>query len=309
MARKDNPLETVPGHRKTAANRPAHTVVSGRWLITALVVVIAAAVACAWGALCLLFWQGAWQLLYRPTSAVTRTPAAAGLQYETVGFAATETGKTRLRGWWIPAANSGHARYTVLYLHGRVGNLSDCVDWFAAIHGAGVNVFAFDYRGYGQSVFERPSEAHWRQDADWALDYLTSTRQIDPSAIVLAGSELGANLALEVASAHQELGGVALDAPLNAPLDLVFNDARAHLVPARLLFHDRYEMQEPAAGLAIPSLWILPGGPSDSANEQQAIAAYDAVTTQKTLVQVEGANGTAAIKRWLARLPITAVPQ
>lgn len=301
MARKDHPLEIVSGQRKSATNGPVHPIVSGRWLAAALGVVIAAAIACAWGALCLLFWQGAWQLLYRPTSAVARTPAAAGLQYETVGFAATETGTTRLRGWWIPAANSGRVRYTVLYLHGRTGNLGDCVEKLAAIHADGVNVFAFDYRGYGQSEFVHPSEAHWRQDAEWALDYLTATRQIGASSIVLVGSELGANLALEVAATHPELGGVVLNAPLNAPEDLVFNDARAHLVPARLLFHDRYEMQEPAAGLAIPSLWILAAEPSDGANEQ-AMAAYEAVTEPKTLARDEGAGETAGLKHWLDRL-------
>ena len=304
MARKDHPIEIVSRRGAPAANRPAHPVISGRWLLIALGVMIAAAVACAWGALCLLFWQGAWQLLYRPTSAVARTPAAAGLKYESVEFAATETGTTRLRGWWIPAApKAGAARYTVLYLHGRVGNLGNSVNALAGIHAAGANVFAFDYRGYGQSEFVRPDEAHWRQDADWALDYLTATRQIGPESIVLVGSELGANLALEVAAAHPELGGVVLDAPMNAPLNLVFNDARAHLVPARLLFHDRYGMQGPAADLQIPSLWILPAGTSAAeANDEQATAAYEAVTAPKELAPAAGTGGLASLGKWLEGL-------
>jgi uncharacterized protein len=304
MTRKNQPLEVDSRRRQPVANRPAQPVVSGRWLLTALGIVVAAAVACAWGALWLLFWQGAWQLLYRPASVVARTPAAAGLKYEPVGFAATETGTTRLHGWWIPAAAKARsAPPTLLYLHGRVGNLGDCVDELAAIHAAGVNVLAFDYRGYGQSQFVRPSEAHWREDADWALDYLTTTRQINPRSIVLIGSELGANLAIEVAMAHPELGGVVLDAPLNAPMDLVFDDARAHLVPAHLLFHDRYGLLEPAAGLQIPSLWIpAMGSLEDSANEEQVVAAYEAVTAPKTMVQAEGANDNAALKRWLDSL-------
>lgn len=303
MARKDRPLEIESRHG-APANRPAHPVISGRWLLIALGVMIAAAVACAWGALCLLFWQGAWQLLYRPTSVVASTPAAAGLKYEPVEFAATETGSTRLRGWWIPAApKTGSARYTVLYLHGRVGNLGDCVNALAAINAAEANVFAFDYRGYGQSEFVHPNEAYWRQDADWALDYLTATRQISPSSIVLVGSELGANLALEVAAAHPELGGVVLDAPMNAPLDLVFNDARAHLVPARLLFHDQYSMQEPAAGLQIPSMWILAAGTSaGQANDEQVTTAYEAVTAPKMLATAAGTGGLASLRKWLAGL-------
>lgn len=303
MVRKDRSMEVVSKRGAFTANRPAHPVVPGRWLLTALGVVAVAAVACAWGALCLLFWQGAWQLLYRPTSAVAQTPEASGLKYEPVKFAAAETGETRLRGWWIPAGKAGAARYTVLYLHGRTGNLGNCVDKLAELHADRLNVFAFDYRGYGQSEFAHPSEARWRQDADWALDYLTETRQINASSIVLVGSELGANLALEVAAAHPELAGVVLDSPLNAPEKLVFNDARARLVPARLLFHDRYEMLEPAAGLQIPSLWILAAEKSTGApNDEQVAAAYDAVTAAKTLVRDEGEGGNAALKNWLKRL-------
>lgn len=304
MARKDHPREVVSRRQQSAANRPAHPVVSGWWLLTALGVVAVAAVACVWGALCLLFWQGAWQLLYRPASVLAQTPDAAGLKYEQVEFAATETGTTRLRGWWVPAAaKSASAPYTVLYFHGRIGNLGDSVDTLAAIHAAGVNVFAFDYRGYGQSQFVRPSEAHWREDADWALEYLTETRQINSDSIVLVGSELGANLALEMAADHPELGGVVLDAPLNAPMNLVFNDARARLVPAHLLFHDLYGMLDPAAGLQIPSLWILTAGPSEGTpNEEQVDAAYGAVTAPKSLVRDAGADDHVALKRWLERL-------
>lgn len=302
MARKEHPLEIVSRRGRPATSRPAHPVVSGRWLVTALGVVILAAVVCAWGALCLLFWQGAWQLLYRPASVVARTPDATGLKFEQVRFAATETGTTRLHGWWIPAAG-GSARYTVLYLHGRVGNLGDCVDKLAELHAARVNVFAFDYRGYGQSQFVHPNEARWRQDAEWALDYLTATRQIKARSIVLVGSELGANLALEVAAAHPELGGVVLDAPMNAPTDPVFSDARAHLVPAHLLFHDRYEMMEPATGLRVPSLWMLAEQPSQgTSSEEKVTAAYEAVTAPKTLVRAEGTQTSAALRRWLERL-------
>ncbi len=114
----------------------------------------------------------------------------------------------RLKGWWIPAATDAKfARLTVLYLHGQDGNMGDTVDALARLHAAGVNVLAFDYRGYGQSQFVRPSEAHWRQDAEWAIEYLTGTRHVAPGTIVLDGTGLGANLALEEAAAHPELAG------------------------------------------------------------------------------------------------------
>ena len=236
---------------------PQPPTVSGRWLLTAAGVALLAAAACAWLTLCLLFWQGSWQLLYHPTAAVTRTPASAGLAFDPVAFAVTEAGQPRLKGWWIPAApGARYSRFTVLFLHGQNGNLSDTVDSLAALHNLGLNIFAFDYRGYGQSRFVHPSEARWREDADWALHYLTATRHVSASSIILDGQALGANLALEAAAAHPELAGVVLENPLPAPLDAIFTDARARLVPAHLLVSDRFNGDKAAAALKIPSLWF-----------------------------------------------------
>ncbi len=67
-------------------------------------------------------------------------------------------------------------------------------------------MLAFDYRGYGQSQFVRPSEAHWRQDAEWALKYLTGTRHIAARYDSARRRRLGANLALEVAAAPSGAG-------------------------------------------------------------------------------------------------------
>ena len=266
---------------------------------------VAAAALCAWGTLCLLFWQGNWQLLYHPSSKITRTPASVGLAFEPVGFEVTDAGQPLLRGWWVPAETGApFGRYTVLYLHGATGNLSDCVDALAALHSAGVNVFAFDYRGYGQSQFVRPDEKRWREDANSALEYLTGTRQIPPNAIVVEGVGLGADLALETAASHPELAGAVLDAPVEAPMDAVFGDPRAGLVPAHLLASDRYGMEKPAKRLRIPSLWLVAAG----TGADKAPAAYGAVDARKMLVWLKDGPGrekdyAEALARWLGDLP------
>ena len=270
---------------------------------------MAAAVVCAWFALCLLFWQGSWQLLYHPVSVVARTPANAGLPFEPIGFAATGAGMPRLAGWWIPAAPEARfSRLTVLYLHGQDGNLGGTVDALARLHAAGVNVLAFDYRGYGQSQFVRPSEAHWREDAEWALRYLTGTRHIAASAIVLDGAHLGANLALEVAAAHPELDGAIVESPLADPAKAIFNDARARLVPARLLVRDRYDLSAAASAVRIPVLWIAPDSRSRTGLATQWPAAYAKISGRKMLVWISPQENRdpemmAAFTRWLDDLP------
>jgi pimeloyl-ACP methyl ester carboxylesterase len=240
---------------------------------------------------CLLFWQGSWQLLYHPTSAISHTPSDIGLTYDAVSFATTDTGGAQLRGWWIPAPL---ARYTALYLHDRAGNIGDTLSALSDLHAAGLNVLAFDYRGYGQSLFEHPNEVRWRQDAAWALDYLTGTRHIDPHSIVTVGNGLGSNLALAIAAAHPELAGVVLVSPLSAPANEIFNDPRARLVPAHLLVSDRFDLDAPASALRVPSLWFV------NSAQPGVDAAFAKVTAPKTRVTLQTNQRFAEpVRNWL----------
>ena len=293
-----------------ARTTPAPTV-SGRWLLTAVSIAIVGAALCAWGALCLLFWQGSWQLLYRPTSAVIRTPANVGLAFDAVGFATTEAGTPRLKGWWIPAAaDAKYGRYTVVFLHGQNGNMGDTVDALAALHELGLNVLAFDYRGYGQSEFQRPSEVRWREDAESALSYLTATRHVPAGTIVLDGKDLGANLALEVAAAHPELAGVVVESPLDAPMQAIFNDARARMVPAHILVRDRFESDAPAAALKIPSLWFAQTPPEGQTVASGEPHAFKRVAAGKMMVWLRAGSAKKdfadSLARWLDDLSATA---
>jgi len=284
-------------------------VVSGRWMLAAVSMTLVAAAACAWCTLCLLFWQGSWQLLYHPAKTLARTPASIGLAFDPVGFASTEAGEPRLQGWWIPAGQgSRFSRYTVLYLHGQDGNLANTVDALAALNDAGVNVLAFDYRGYGQSQFARPSEAHWRQDAEWALRYLAGTRHVAPASILLDGSDLGADLALEIAADHPDLGGVVLRQPLDAPVNAIFSDPRARLIPARLLVRDRFDLNAAAARLRIPSLWLMEIPAQGQPGLPTSPDAFQRVTAPGKLVQLTDLRSTDkdsedAFSLWLNNLP------
>ena len=233
-----------------------------RWIATMMAALVALALVCAWGTLCLLFWQGSWQLLYHPSAEIVRTPANVGLGFDAIKFGAVENGQPTLDGWWVPAAaqNTG---YTALYLHGADGNMGDSVAMVQRLHESGLNVFVFDYRGYGHSKAAHPSEKRWREDADEALRYLAGTRHIAPRQTIVVGRDLGANLALEVAARHGELGGAVMLAPLVAPANAIFRDARTKIVPAELLVSDRWDWRQHAPHVQIPMLWyewsVAPG--------------------------------------------------
>lgn len=297
-------------HAGDGRRRHEGRTVSGRWLVSALILAMSAAALCGWLSLCLLFWQGSWQLLYHPFAAVTRTPLSVGLQFESIQFAVTDTGVPRLSGWWIAAQPDAKYRgFTVLYLHDQKGNLSDTVDALAQLHAIGVNVMAFDYRGYGQSQFVRPSEAHWREDANWALEYLTGTRHVNRGTIVLDGAGLGADIAMEVAAAHPKLAGVILDSPMEAPMNAIFTDSRARLVPAHMLVRDRYELDAAAEAVRVPVLEVEQESAARQEGKGKEPAAYAKVRASKMLVWLgPAAQGDQqfadALKRWMDELPV-----
>jgi uncharacterized protein len=217
--------------------------VSGRWLLYALLGVIGFAAVCAYLTLCLLFYQGQWQVVFHPSHSVTSTPASVGLKYDNVRFDFTGTGTPQLAGWWIPAEpDAFQPIHTLLLLHDGRGSLSDLTGQLKVLHSLGVNVFAFDYRGFGQSADTHPSEERVYEDADAAWSYLTDTRHLDPKSIVLYGTGLGATVAAETAIRHPESPALVLENPASPALSLIEADSRTSILPVRWLFRDRFEI-------------------------------------------------------------------
>jgi uncharacterized protein len=244
-----------PGWKSPLA--PQQPLASARWMLGAVGATLVLAVVCVYITFCLLFWQGQWQLVFKPSRAIPYTPASAGLKFDEISFDATETGVLQLNGWWIPAdPNARYAADTLLLLHNGAGSLSDTLPQLQALHKLGINLFAFDYRGFGKSVNIHPSEASTYEDADAAWHYLSDTRHASPSTIVLDGVGLGAAIAVETARRHPQTAALILEDPAPPILDTLQFDPRTRLLPIRLLFHDRFDMTKTLATLATPKLLL-----------------------------------------------------
>ena len=124
-----------------------------------------------------------------------------GLAYEDV-FLDTDDG-IRLHGWYIP----GHreSKQTLLFFHGNAGNISHRRASIEIFHRLGLNVFIFDYRGYGKSQ-GKPDEKGLYKDARAAWHYLTHERGFDQEDIILFGRSLGGAVAAELATEIQPAG-------------------------------------------------------------------------------------------------------
>jgi uncharacterized protein len=266
-----------------------------RWLAGALLSVTALAAFCVYGVICLLFWQGQWQLVFGPSQPVRATPAAAGLRYEDIRFDATETGVLQLDGWWIPAGvGAKYAGDTLLFLRDGSGSLSDSIGQLAALHALGINVFAFDYRGFGSSAKIHPSERSVLEDADAAWKYLVTTRHAPPDTIVIHGTRLGAAVAAETAL-HDSGAAAVIFEDLQPPvLDRIASDPRTRLLPLHLLFRDRFDPTQALALLKAPKLFLSP--PSAGPAEQRVPPYFGIAAEPKTSVVLRPSAAQAAVE-------------
>lgn len=167
-------------------------------------------------------------MLYLPTRRVARRP---GVAFSDVEFE-TEDGE-RLHGWWVPARapSLGH----VLLLHGNAGNIGDRVPHIELLTAAGLDVLAFDYRGYGRSS-GRPSEEGTYLDASAARAALLRQPGVDGGRVIYLGESLGGAVALALAI-RSPPAGLVLQSTFTSIRDM----ARLHypLIP-RALVPDAY---------------------------------------------------------------------
>ncbi len=99
-----------------------------------------------------------------------------------------------LHGWYFEASEGP----VVLFCHGNAGNISHRLDFIKVLNSMALNVFIFDYRGYGKST-GKPSEKGLYIDALCAYDYLVEKENKKPEEIILLGRSLGAAAAIEIA--------------------------------------------------------------------------------------------------------------
>ncbi|HMF53584.1 MAG TPA: alpha/beta hydrolase, partial [Edaphobacter sp.] len=242
--------------------------VEGAWLLRAVAFVIAIALVCTYLTLCFLFYRGQWQMVLHPI----RTPTADFSQV-VLRFGPGDTGQPQLVGDWLPALPGGpYGNLTVLFLSSGDGNRSSFAATHAALQQLGLNVFAFDYRGYGQSANLHPSQQSMIEDSNAAWSYLTETRGVPGAAILPYGVGAGASLAAHLLISHPEIPGVILDSPHTDLHELIGRDPRLRLLPTGLLFKEDFPLAAPLSSLQRPKLLISTGRGAEAASFLSAAA-------------------------------------
>ena len=184
-----------------------------------------------------LFLFGGWiyfqqpSMIFYPVRNLSATPTDWGFDYDDVTLKTTDG--TKLHGWYIPYAGADRV---LLFFHGNAGNMSHRGESVDIFHRLGLNIFIFDYRGYGKSE-GRPSEAGLYSDARAAWQYLTDTKGIKRENIIIFGRSLGGAVAAQLAAEVQP-GFLILESTFSSAKEMA-NDVFpviSRIVPLRFEF-------------------------------------------------------------------------
>jgi hypothetical protein len=221
------------------------------------------------------------QLIFHPHKAIHQTPRDLGLNFEDVYFTARDG--VRLNGWFIPYPT---AQTTLLWFHGNAGNISHRAQNIKLLHDkVKINIFIFDYRGYGRSEGEI-SEQGTYIDGAAAIDFLRRQYNVQPKQLVLFGRSLGAAVAAEMATRVESLALI-----LESPFVSVPEMARAvfALIPLGPFLSTQYNNLEKVRRIKSPLL-VLHGDRDEVVPYSQGQKVFAAAPYPKKFYTITGAG-------------------
>jgi len=189
----------------------------------------------------------------KPVKREVVTPAEFGLAFEAPRIE-VEDGVS-LQAWFLPAERAEGR--TVVLFHGSSANISYYFPYYRFLHGAGFNVFLYDYRGYGRSDGDA-SFASLFGDLGAVFGFLEGHESVALERTVVYGISMGTILALEAASEYPQLAGVVVE-------DCVSPDDNV----AAYLTRQKYGAVSRFFATALLDTFILPWGiePTDNVDD------------------------------------------
>ncbi len=185
--------------------------------------------------------------VYYPERILVADPGSIGLNFENVSFETSD--RVELSGWFIPSPG---ASGVILFCHGNAGNISHRLESVQMFHRLGLDVFIFDYRGYGQSK-GKPTEQGTYKDVEAAWRYLIETRQVNPDQIVVFGRSLGGAIASWLAQTHPP-GALILESTFTSLPDIAAT--LYPYLPVRWLSRFEYDTAERLGRVDCPVLIV-----------------------------------------------------
>lgn len=231
-----------------------------------------------------------WHSIFFPIRDFSYTPHNLNLEYEDIFFK-TKDG-LKINAWFIPAdsvAADAATGYTILFSHGNGGNISHRVSKIEMLNKLGLNIFIYDYRGYGKSE-GRPSEAGIYLDAQAAYDYLTKEKKVNPDNIIAYGESLGSAVSVDLA-VKVKLKALILEGAFSQAKDIA---VQIYPFLPSFLVYSKFDSMMKIKNITVPKLFI------HSSNDEivpirLSRKLYEAAPEPKLFTTLEGGHNTSFI--------------
>ena len=219
--------------------------------------------------------------IFHPACCIHQTPHDVALSFDDVFF--TTRDGVRLNGWFVPHRDTSP---TLLWFHGNAGNISHRLENIKLLHDkVKVNIFIFDYRGYGRSA-GTVSEKGTYLDGEAAIEYLRNRYGVELKRLVLFGRSLGAAVAAELATRMDSLAVI-----LESPFASIREMAREifPFLPMGPLLRTQYDIVEKIRRINSPLL-VLHGDHDEVVPFSQGQKVFEAAPQPKKFYRIVGAG-------------------
>lgn len=218
--------------------------------------------------------------IFYPDRSLETVPTDWGLNYEDVSFEAGDG--TRLHGWFFSLQGKNPC---ILFCHGNAGNISHRIENVKLLVDYGLQVFIYDYRGYGRSG-GRPSETGIYQDGLAACDYLVKRKKISPDRIIIFGRSLGAAVAMEIAT-KRDIRSLIIESAFTSTKDMAKSMFLFQLLSPFLPPH--YNNLEKIRAVTVPKL-IIHGEIDEIVPFSMGQRLYQTASDPKYFLPIRGAG-------------------
>jgi hypothetical protein len=200
-----------------------------------------------------------------------------------------ENDAPKINAWWWPALRADAP--AILYLHGARWNLTGQLRRIEQLHKFGFAVFAIDYRGFGKSDGDLPSEETVYADAMTAWQWLVK-QQPDPTRRLIYGHSLGGAVAIDLAARLGENGESARGLVVESTFTTLADVASAMTydwLPTRLLLTQKFDSLAKITHVRMP-VFIAHGASDHLIPSRFSSALFEAAHEPKKLLLVDGAS-------------------
>lgn len=206
-----------------------------------------------------------------------------------IEFASAETGEpVKLHGLWHPHPDLRQRADApvLLYLHGARWNVTGSAFRIRRMQELGFSVLAVDYRGFGKSTQQLPSEKLAAEDARAAWDWLAQRHPERPRYIF--GHSLGGAIAIELARQVRDERGTLVEGTFTSIPDVV-STFRWGWLPVSPLITQRFESVRKVADIGSPLL-VVHGSEDRLIKPELGQKLFEAARGPKAFVLVEGGS-------------------